>query len=178
MKKLIHIALLILLTSGSAFAQYIPQSMTFSGGRLRDEVGERLTDEDILFAVGESIYYDTYVGSCSQINVGRGLTIAGGALAILGTAGLINGNIFYNIEDIDPTSGIKPKKSAGMALIGIGGSFIYVGAHLFSIGIPLWITGTQRLKWVAKDYNSRNTSTISSLRFGAGQYGTGVVLSF
>ena len=66
---------------------------------------------------------------------------------------------------------------AALAAVGFAGgvALLAAGDICLSVGIPLQIIGKKRLNWIADEYNHSNYS--ADIRFGAGQYGTGVVLS-
>jgi hypothetical protein len=71
----------------------------------------------------------------------------------------------------------------GLAAIGILGmatglTVMTLGAVVLEAGIPFMCIGGRRLNWVAENYNENQRPTDVSLRFGAGRYGTGLVLTF
>lgn len=192
MKKLIFLAFaaVAFLASGIvASAQYAPTSLTNYRGSLQDQNGHTLTEAEAIQLVGEDIYNATYKGACKQYKAGNTLVIVGSIVAGVGTVGTIAGYAAtnYAIErnhiTFEEKNGKKVITSmddkAKLAVTGlIGGlTLLVAGEVALAAGIPLKIIGNKRIDWVAGQYNRANTP-VASIRFGAGQYGTGVVLNF
>ena len=158
--------------------------MEESDGRLVDEHGHKLSDREVLEAIGDEIYDETYRGACKQYKAGNALIkggvagmIAGSAISLTSLVLSLTGEIVinpetYEVKQVDPSTAI--------GLIGVG-SGLYVsmlGAVVLSAGIPLKTIGYKRLSWVAENYNESQDRRNYSLRFGAGKYGTGLVVNF
>ena len=191
MKKIIVLAIaaVAFIASGiTANAQYRPGTLSQHRAGLEDENGHTLTDQEVFQLIGEDVYNQTYVGATKQYKTGKILTIVGAATAGVGLVGTIAGSVAtaYAIENghvtYETQNGQKVVKGyddkAALAVLGFaaGISLLAAGNICLSAGIPLQIIGKKRLDWIATEYNHSNYS--ANIRFGAGQYGTGVVLSF
>ena len=191
MKKIIVLAIaaIAFITSGvTANAQYRPSTLSQHRAGLEDENGHTLTDQEVFQLIGEDVYNQTYVGACKQYKTGKILTIVGAATAGVGLVGTIAGSVAtaYAIENghvtYETQNGQKVVKGyddkAALAVLGFaaGTTLLAAGDICLSVGIPLQVIGKKRLNWIADEYNHSNYS--ANIRFGAGQYGTGVVLSF
>lgn len=191
MKKIIVlvIAAVAFIASGvTANAQYRPSTLSQHRAGLEDENGHALTDQEVFQLIGEDVYNQTYVGATKQYKTGKILTIVGAATTGVGLVGTIAGSVAtaYAIENGHVTYETKNGKrvvkdfdnKAALAAVGFAGgvALLAAGDICLSVGIPLQIIGKKRLDWIATEYNHSNYS--ANIRFGAGQYGTGVVLSF
>ena len=191
MKKIIVlvIAAVAFIASGvTANAQYRPSTLSQHRAGLEDENGHALTDQEVFQLIGEDVYNQTYVGATKQYKTGKILTIVGAATTGVGLIGTIAGSVAtaYAIENGHVTYETKNGKQvvkdfdnkAALAVVGFAGgvALLAAGDICLSVGIPLQIIGKKRLNWIADEYNHSNYS--ANIRFGAGQYGTGVVLSF
>lgn len=191
MKKIIVlvIAAVAFIASGvTANAQYRPSTLSQHRAGLEDENGHALTDQEVFQLIGEDVYNQTYVGATKQYKTGKILTIVGAATTGVGLVGTIAGSVAtaYAIENGHVTYETKNGKQvvkdfdnkAALAVVGFAGgvALLAAGDICLSVGIPLQIIGKKRLNWIADEYNHSNYS--ANIRFGAGQYGTGVVLSF
>ena len=191
MKKIIVLAIaaVAFIASGVvANAQYRPSTLSQHRAGLEDENGHTLTDQEVFLLIGEDVYNQTYAGACKQYKTGKILTIVGAATTGVGLVGTIAGSVAtaYAIANghvtCEEKNGQKVVKEydnkAAIAVLGLtaGATLLAAGDICLSVGIPLQIIGKKRLDWIATEYNHSNYS--ANIRFGAGQYGTGVVLSF
>ncbi len=191
MKKIIVLviaAVAFIASSVVANAQYRPSTLSQHRAGLEDENGHTLTDQEVFQLIGEDVYNQTYVGATKQYKTGKILTIVGAATTGVGLVGTIAGSVAtaYAIENGHVTYETKNGKrvvkdfdnKAALAAVGFAGgvALLAAGDICLSVGIPLQIIGKKRLNWIADEYNHSNYS--ANIRFGAGQYGTGVVLSF
>ena len=191
MKKIIVLviaAVAFIASSVVANAQYRPSTLNQHRAGLEDENGHALTDQEVFELIGEDVYNQTYVGATKQYKTGKILTIVGAATTGVGLVGTIAGSVAtaYAIENGHVTYETKNGKrvvkdfdnKAALAAVGFAGgvALLAAGDICLSVGIPLQIIGKKRLDWIATEYNHSNYS--ANIRFGAGQYGTGVVLSF
>lgn len=191
MKKIIVLviaAVAFIASSVVANAQYRPSTLNQHRAGLEDENGHTLTDQEVFELIGEDVYNQTYVGATKQYKTGKILTIVGAATTGVGLVGTIAGSVAtaYAIENGHVTYETKNGKrvvkdfdnKAALAVVGFAGgvALLAAGDICLSVGIPLQIIGKKRLNWIADEYNHSNYS--ANIRFGAGQYGTGVVLSF
>lgn len=191
MKKIIVLAIaaVAFIASGiTANAQYRPSTLSQHRAGLEDENGHALTDQEVFQIIDEDVYNQTYVGACKQYKTGKILTIVGAATTGVGLVGTIAGSVatVYAIENnhvtFEEKDGQKVVKEydnkAALAVLGLaaGATLLAAGDICLSVGIPLQVIGKKRLNWIATEYNHSNYS--ANIRFGAGQYGTGVVLSF
>ena len=191
MKKIIVLviaAVAFIASSVVANAQYRPSTLNQHSAGFEDENGHTLTDQEVFELIGEDVYNQTYVGATKQYKTGKILTIVGAATTGVGLVGTIAGSVAtaYAIENGHVTYETKNGKrvvkdfanKAALAAVGFAGgvALLAAGDICLSVGIPLQIIGKKRLNWIADEYNHSNYS--ANIRFGAGQYGTGVVLSF
>ena len=191
MKKIIVLviaAVAFIASSVVANAQYRPSALSQHRAGFEDENGHTLTDQEVFELIGEDVYNQTYVGATKQYKTGKILTIVGAATTGVGLVGTIAGSVAtaYAIENGHVTYETKNGKrvvkdfdnKAALAAVGFAGgvALLAAGDICLSVGIPLQIIGKKRLDWIATEYNHSNYS--ANIRFGAGQYGTGVVLSF
>lgn len=191
MKKIIVLviaAVAFIASSVVANAQYRPSTLNQHRAGFEDENGHTLTDQEVFELIGEDVYNQTYVGATKQYKTGKILTIVGAATTGVGLVGTIAGSVAtaYAIENGHVTYETKNGKrvvkdfdnKAALAAVGFAGgvALLAAGDICLSVGIPLQIIGKKRLDWIATEYNHSNYS--ANIRFGAGQYGTGVVLSF
>ncbi len=191
MKKIIVLviaAVAFIASSVVANAQYRPSTLNQHRAGFEDENGHTLTDQEVFELIGEDVYNQTYVGATKQYKTGKILTIVGAATTGVGLVGTIAGSVAtaYAIENGHVTYETKNGKrvvkdfdnKAALAAVGFAGgvALLAAGDICLSVGIPLQIIGKKRLNWIATEYNHSNYS--ANIRFGAGQYGTGVVLSF
>ena len=191
MKRIIVLviaAVAFIASSVVANAQYRPSTLNQHRAGFEDENGHTLTDQEVFELIGEDVYNQTYVGATKQYKTGKILTIVGAATTGVGLVGTIAGSVAtaYAIENGHVTYETKNGKrvvkdfdnKAALAAVGFAGgvALLAAGDICLSVGIPLQIIGKKRLNWIATEYNHSNYS--ANIRFGAGQYGTGVVLSF
>ena len=196
-KKAIVAFAVVLLTMLGAIqtkAQYLPSSLESSRGYLVDQNGNKLSDQEVLLAVGEEIYHDTYVGASKQYRIGHKL-LKGGIVGVcvgtgitLGSAILVatGTSTYREYWKYGPDSQGQPNQVTemdGRGVVGIVGmaagiTVMTLGAVALEAGIPFMCIGGKRLNWVAENYNENQRSRDVSLRFGTGRYGTGLVLTF
>ena len=191
MKKIIVLviaAVAFIASSVVANAQYRPSTLNQHSAGFEDENGHTLTDQEVFELIGEDVYNQTYVGATKQYKTGKILTIVGAATTGVGLVGTIAGSVAtaYAIENGHVTYETKNGKrvvkdfdnKAALAAVGFAGgvALLAAGDICLSVGIPLQVIGKKRLNWIATEYNHSNYS--ANICFGAGQYGTGVVLSF
>ena len=191
MKKIIVLviaAVAFIASSVVANAQYRPSTLNQHRAGFEDENGHTLTDQEVFELIGEDVYDQTYVGATKPYKTGKILAIVGAATTGVGLVGTIAGSVAtaYAIENGHVTYETKNGKrvvkdfdnKAALAAVGFAGgvALLAAGDICLSVGIPLQIIGKKRLNWIATEYNHSNYS--ANIRFGAGQYGTGVVLSF
>ena len=192
MKKLFVFALsaavAFLAANVVASAQYLPGSLNHHRGSLVDEQGHVLTNQEVLNLIGEEDYNKTYTGAVKQYKSGNALLITGiatGGAGLVGTIagaiatdyGLRTNHITYERDNKGKITKINADTKGTLAVVGFaaGISLLTAGITCLSVGIPLKVIGTKRLDWIADDYNKDAAATI---RFGAGQYGTGIVMTF
>lgn len=188
MKKIFVLLLTVVLAfaaGNNAYAQYVYEH----NGRIVAEDDQVLSDQDVILCVGEDIYKATYAGACKQYKTGNTLITIGSIAAGVGTVGTIAGAVAskYAIDHGHVTFEEKDGRrvvtgmsnKAALAFLGLvgGAALLSAGEICLTVGIPLKVIGVKRLDWVAGEYN-KTTQPVASLRFGAGQYGTGMVLSF
>ena len=186
-------ALAALIFTQTASAQYYPEYLSVSKGKLVDQNGAVLTDTEVLNAIGADIYNQTYSGARKQYKTGGPLIIAGaittgvGVMGVVGSAAVLSykykSNLPVYINNIrkDPKSinDIPDNKwfAAGMLGLYVGSMLAAAGDIALMVGIPLRVIGAKRLNWIADDYNG-NAAPQAYVRLGAGQYGTGLVIDF
>ena len=176
--------LFAMLSTVRASAQYLPRVLEEEQGYLMDENGQKLSDEDVRFVVGDEIYNATYKGARKQYRAGNALIKGGvagmiaGSVTTLGstimfvTGGMIIDPETYEVEQVDA------RAILGVLGIATGISVTAVGALALSAGIPLKTIGYKRLDWIADNYNENNGRRNVTLKLGAGKYGTGLVVTF
>lgn len=190
MKKIFVLALsaafAFLASDVIASAQYLPGTLKQYKAGLMDEKGHVLTDQEVLYALGDEDFKETYSGAVKQYKSGNAVMITGIATAGVGLVGTVAGilatgyAIKTNHIKIGEVNGkkkiIEADSNGTLAIAGYvaGVSLLTVGATCLAVGIPLKSVGTKRLKWIADDYNK----DVAYLRIGAGDYGTGLVLNF
>lgn len=182
MKKLLLAVMLLLVPGWMALAQYVPSQIEQSRGRLLDDNGEVMPEFMVQRLVGEDIFNQTYLGAVKQYKTGKRLIVGG--IAGMGAGVVVSGvSLGYFIVDyVDILKGsndfwgsfMEAKDSVSWFYRG----FFIMGAGyaVFSMGLVFKTIGWKRLEWVAEDYNNGHQPV--TLRFGAGQYGTGLVLNF
>lgn len=184
MKKTLLLLLLMLAPAFAALAQYIPAQIEQSRGRLLDDQDEVIPDFMVQRLVGDEIYEETYVGAVKQYKTGKRLLFAGiaGMGAGVAVTGVSTVTFFVNYikmwgppsEEHDPWQGLSDAKDSLDWML--RGAYIAgIGFSVFTMGVIFKSIGKKRLEWVADDYNERHPV---SLRFGNGQYGTGLVFNF
>ena len=155
-----------MLHSLSALSQ-MPQKLEQTRGRLEDENGHLLTDNEAALILPRNLYQDTYIGATKQFKIGwniekSGIIVSGvgtGILAASGISFLLNsqkgyvrcndGNIYYGglvYRDISKAPITQGIFTCGAIVTG-------VGLVLLGVGIPLHCIGRSRLYWVADQYN-------------------------
>jgi len=164
----------------SASAQYAPSSLNFKKGKLADNNGKVLSEEQVIAAIGQNIYEETYVGARKQIKTGKTLVKVGIPVAVAGIVitGIGSSKLDgTSISDALADTATDEQKQA--ALISIGGSLISsIGGVCIDAGIPLWVIGKKRLKWIAEDYNAKNVSYVPSVKVGTAAHGYGLTVTF
>ena len=161
----------------NASAQYT-YPISRSGANLVDDNGNKLSDAQIVEAVGADIYTQTVVGARKQVKAGRGLIWGGVAGMVAGTAGVVAGMVMVNKNaHYDSNKQLiydnKEKAMTGAALYLLGGVVAGVGSLAVDFGIPLAIIGSKRLNWVADQANAE-----VSYNFGLTPSGVGFALNF
>ena len=190
MKKFFVLALsaavALLASNVVASAQYLPSTLKHYKAGLMDEKGHVLTDQEVLYALGDEDYNETYRGAVTQYKAGNALMITGIATAATGLVGTVAGawatdygvrTNHIKIGEVNGKKTITEADSKGvLAIAGLvaGATLLTAGVTCLAVGIPLKSIGTKRLNWLADDYNK----DVAYLRFGAGEYGTGLVLNF
>ncbi len=121
-------------------------------------------------------YYDTFKSAQVQRRMGNVFIPVGAGLIGLGTLyGAIS--IGLAVDSYKESWGTEIWTSDLTPFTIVSLSCIAVGGTLLSIGIPLKVIGTKRLKWIASDYNARH-STTASLSIGPTPDGLGLMLYF
>lgn len=184
MKHFAFTILGLVLAVFAAQAQYLPTRLQQAGASLVNENGEALSNQEVLLAVGQQIFDETYVGAVKQYNAGRKL-LSGGAVAMGAGLGVtVASAILFANADLSYTTdsrGVRhyrnlgTKGAVGYAGVCAGVAAIVTGFEVLSAGIVFKSIGAKRLQWVASDYNAKAPVAI---RIGNGRYGTGVVVSF
>jgi len=175
-------AILLLCPALTARAQYVPEWIEQSKGKLLDDNGEVMPDYMVKRLIGDEIYEETYKGARTQYKIGKVLTTVGivGMGVGVAVAGVSLGyfiadyiKIWGGTENIwDTFTEAKDSVSwfyRGCSIVGTGYSTLTVGLIIKTIG---W----KRLEWVASNYNEGNRPP--TLHVGLGQYGAGLVLNF
>ena len=175
-------AILLIGPAFTARAQYVPEWIEQSKGKLLDDNGEVMPDYMVKRLVGDEIYEETYTGARTQYKIGKVLTTVGlvGIGAGVAVSGVSLGVFLVNYikmwggtENIwDSFTGAKDSVSwfyRGFSVMGVGYSVMSAGLIVKTIG---W----KRLEWVASNYNEGNRP--ATLHVGLGQYGAGLVLNF
>lgn len=103
-----------------------------------------LSEQEILDAIGNEVYEETYVGALRQRNAGRGLVISGGVVTAVGLGAYIGSA--YGL-----TQGNKGFYPLGVLSIGT----MAIGSTLLAVGIPLLVIGNKRLHWVVDNANQQ-----------------------
>ena len=98
--------------------------------------------------------------------------------------GIVASALFYRrIQEQKAAAGPGAPQSLKTQMIltelGIGASAAVTAAGLSALitGLVFRAIGTQRLEWVAQDYNSTESRQVTA-RIGNGQYGTGLIITF
>ena len=193
MKRILLIGGLIaaLLTLAQvANAQYV--QIHRDGDSFVNNIGQTLSDAELIGLVGEDIYFDTVVGARKQYNAGRKL-ITGGLIgmgtgylaASLGTYLLVvNSEDRVRSRQYQPNSNYPDQYYSGSDPVdAVAGAFLTVtgyaalmsGYIALNAGIPLKIIGKSRLNWVENEFNERPAVTC---QFGATPHGVGLTLQF
>ena len=182
MKKSLLILLLMLVPAFAALAQYVPSQIEQSKGRLLDDNGEVMPDFMVQRLVGDDIFNETYVGAVKQYKTGKRLITAGivGMGAGVVVSGVSLGYFMADYVNILKASGdfwgsFKEAKDS-VSWFYRGWGIAGVGYSVFMTGLIFKTIGWKRLEWVADEYNDGRPS--ATLRFGQGQYGTGLVFNF
>ena len=182
---LLIVAVLACLACGTARAQYYhPDNLHRVRNTLVSETGVVLSEEEVLAGIGQEIYEETYVGAVKQYNASTVLIWSGTGSAALGVGGIVASALFYRrIQEQKAAAGPGAPQSLKTQMIltelGIGASAAVTAAGLSALitGLVFRAIGTQRLEWVAQDYNSTESRQVSA-RIGNGQYGTGLIITF
>lgn len=187
MKQLAAVLIVALacMTGWTASAQYYhPDNLHRVRNTLVSETGVVLSDEEVLAGVGEEIFHETYVGAVRQYNGSTALIWSGAGTAALGVGGIVTSAIFYKrIQETKAATGPGAPQSLKTQMIlselGIFGStaITVAGVSALITGLVFRIISTQRLEWVAADYNSTESRQVTA-RLGNGQYGTGLIITF
>lgn len=169
-----------------ASAQYLPNSLDVSRGKLTDERGIVLSDQQVLEAVGQQIFDETYRGATRQYAAGKNLILGGaiatGAGATVALVSLLAWgdavySYVYNDYRYDGYDYHNEGQAVTAALCYYAGALVAsAGFTALSAGIVFKSIGRGRLNWIADEYNEHNRPV--TMRFGAGQYGTGLVVTF
>lgn len=170
----------------SASAQYLPQQLEWNRGKMVDQNGVTLSESEIISAIGDEIYHETYVGAIKQYKAGGALILSGSIVAGVGLVGTIGASALLaakypnDLQNFTST-GKMPNNNRYFKLGVLGMTACCVltglGVTALSAGIPLRVIGNRRLNWVASNYNEQNAPQ-AWVRFGAGEYGTGLVVNF
>lgn len=181
MKKILLAVMLMLLPAFAALAQYVPSQIEQSKGRLLDDNGEVMPDFMVKRLVGDEIFEETYLGAVKQYKAGKWLMLGGGLVVGAGVAvsGVSLGVFFVNYVNIWKGENLWDSFSQAKDVLSWfyrGFSIAGLGASVFTMGIIFKTVGWKRLEWVAEEYNNGRPAV--TLRFGAGEYGTGLVLNF
>jgi len=187
MKKIAVFLIVVLacLTGRTAYAQfYHPDNLHRVQNTLVSETGVVLSDEEVLAGIGQDIYDGTYVGAVKQYNASTILIWSGVGTTVLGAGGIATSAIFYKrIQDKKASAGANAPQSLKTQMVltelGIGSSVFVTAAGVSAIitGLIFRAISTQRLEWVAQDYNSTESRQVTA-RIGNGQYGTGLIINF
>jgi hypothetical protein len=187
MKKIAVFLIVVLacLTGRTAYAQYYhPDNLHRVRHSLVSETGVVLSDEEVLAGIGQEIYDETYVGAVKQYKASTALIWSGVGTTVVGAAGVAASAIFYRrLQDSKAAAGVGAPQSLKTQIVltelGIGGaSFVTIaGVSALLTGLVFRAISTQRLEWVAQDYNSTESRMVTA-RIGNGQYGTGLIINF
>ena len=170
-------ALGLLLMGAESYAQN-PNALRYKGGKYLkgyDEVVDRSQFKEY-FTIDE---YLTVNSALKQRRAGMWTLVAGGVAIGAGLGVYLPGElkrdkIFFDYGASVPTDDPEWKKAN--AYFGGGIACMATGAVLLMVGSPLFCIGNARLKWAAKNYNSRNNYAV--LSFNQGIDGVGLKLSF
>ena len=181
MNKFLLALLLLLVPAFAALAQYVPSQIEQSKGRLLDDNGEVMPDFMVRRLVGDEIFEETYLGAVKQYKAGKRLIVGGiiGTGAGLAVSGVSLGVFFANYFNIWKGENLWDSFSQAKDVLSWfyrGFSIAGVGTSVIGLGIIFKTVGWKRLEWVAEEYNNGRPAV--TLRFGAGEYGTGLVLNF
>ena len=158
----------------NANAQYAT-SLHREYGKLVDDRGLTLTDNEVLNLIGDDIYNETYVGAKKQCKAGRALIWSGAAGTVAGLGIMMWGQELFTDSPYMHGLGTETQGQVGLALC-LGGLLVTsLGSAALDVGIPLSIIGKRRLDWVAENYNSGTNLTC---HFGATPHGLGLTLHF
>ena len=174
MKRLIKVsffvACFLLLVPQLSHAQYRTSKIEYGHGGLVTSYGERLSDREVRDLVGGRIYDETYTGAVKQLRAGKTLVFTGIGVTTLGTLATMSS--IYNIADKE-----SEDITAGESMAVVGSLLLLsAGSAMLDVGIPFWVIGKKRLKWVAEECNSQGGRVNVSL--APGHYGYGVVMTF
>ena len=124
----------------------LPGRISYRNGKLYDSMGNLIRPEIVSYYIGDQIYDETYTGARKQFRAGKTLALVGIPTLIAGTCLMIAGICNFS-EDSD-------------TLWLTGAMLGYAGGVCVDVGVPLWIIGSKRMKWVASAYNSRLSSSL------------------
>lgn len=124
----------------------LPGRISYRNGKLYDSMGNLIRPEIVRYYIGDQIYDETYTGARKQFRAGK-------TLALVGIPTLIAGSCLMFAWICNFSEGFNTVWLAG-TILG------YAGSVCVDVGVPLWIIGSKRLKWVASDYNSRLSSSL------------------
>lgn len=181
MKKFILSCLVAVMAAFGAGAQVLPGSITYGDGELHDASGAVIGEPAIVSYLGDSLYRATYVGAHRQYEVGMRLIKIGAPVLAGGLTMFVAGAVVEAATEVegDGDGGFDP----AVLMMACGILATAAGDACLSVGIPLASIGKGRLRWLADDYNSRN-STVGqrkvqpSLQLGACRHGYGLALNF
>ena len=160
--KLALIAGLVLLACLSARAQSPAGRLFYEGKGDYSIGGKQLSDGELCDLIGDEVYYNTYLSAQKQRKLGLPLGIVG--------AGILGATTAWYLIGID-APWIHEKTVVVTSSIG------WTLGTLAGAGLAYYFIGSGRLKWIAEDYNSRN-SYASTLSFGPTPHGVGLSFNF
>lgn len=103
-----------------------------------------LSEQEILDAIGNEVYEETYVGALRQRNSGLGLVISGGVVSAAGLGAYVGSLV-----------SLGKGNRAALPLTALGIGTLAAGTTLLSVGIPLLVIGNKRLHWVVDNANQQ-----------------------
>ena len=182
-RSILAVAALIFI-SGTMSAQVAPNapaapwSITLKHGSFYDSAGLLIDSSRAESLFGTDIYSGTYLKARRQFRIGRGLVIAGSAIA---TPSLLFSGMMFTLFALSNDGGEIAVATAMIAL----GAYV-AGTMIAGVGIPLMVVGKNSLVRLESDYNTLQGSLAYNplqrpkpyLSFGSCSRGIGLALNF